>query len=117
MRFAHDLTRVKREYATTPRAGESARVGVRKRVVLVWYTTHAAVEYRDGNRALVAKDKVTRAKFSMTEEQWQRYAYACNCYRGGARQLRYELRKYMSSSTVRRSSSRPARLNLCRYPR
>ena len=56
------------EYATTPRAGESARVGVRKRVVLVWYTTHAAVEYRDGNRALVAKDKVTRAKFSMTEE-------------------------------------------------
>ena len=56
------------EYATTPRAGESARVGVRKRVVLLWYTTHAAVEYRDGNRALVAKDKVTRAKFSMTEE-------------------------------------------------
>ena len=54
------------EYATTPRAGESARVGVRKRVVLLWYTTHAAVEYRDGNRALVAKDKVTRAKFSMT---------------------------------------------------
>ena len=86
-------------HKSMPQPGErvtvAARAGRKKQeaTVLAWYTTHVALRYSDGSRILVEKEHVKRKKYALSSEEWARYAYECNCYRGGARQLRYEIRR------------------------